>query len=54
MDLYNAEDGSKRFHSISANEIAAIYDLPRFTAEDQAHFFSLSAHERAMLPQLHT
>ncbi len=54
MAPYNAEDGSKRLHIISANEVAAIYDLPRFTAEDQAHFFSLSARERAVLPQFHT
>jgi len=38
----NDEGGSKRLHIIGANEIAAIYDIPRFSAEDQAHFFSLS------------
>ena len=27
---------------------------PEFTAEEQAHFFSLSARERAVLPQWHT
>ena len=35
----NDEGGSKRLHIIGANEIAAIYDIPRFSAEDQAHFF---------------
>jgi len=54
MAPHNVEGSSKRLHIIGANEVAAIYDLPKFTAEDQAHFFSLSAHERAMLPQLHT
>ncbi len=54
MAPHNVEDSSKRLHIISANEVAVIYDLPKFTAEDQAHFFSLSAHERAVLPQLHT
>ncbi len=50
----NAEDGSKRLHIISATEVAAMYGLPGFTSEDQARFFSLSARERAVLPQFHT
>jgi len=54
MTPQNDEGGSKRLHIIGANEIASIYDLPRFSAEDQSHFFSLSAHERAVLPELRT
>ncbi len=54
MTPQNDKGGSKRLHIIGANEIAAIYDLPRFSTEDQAHFFSLSAHERAVLPELRT
>jgi len=54
MAPYNAEDGSKRLHIINANEVAVIYDLPKFTSEDQARFFSPSARERAVLPQFHT
>ena len=54
MTSHSVEGSSKRLHIIGANEIAAIYDLPRFSTEDQAHFFSLSAHERAVLPELRT
>jgi TnpA family transposase len=54
MASHNIKDSYKRLYIISVNEVAAIYDLPGFTAEDQAHFFSLSARERAVLPQLHT
>jgi hypothetical protein len=54
MTPQNDKSGSKRLHIIDANEIAAIYDLPGFSTEDQAHFFSLSAHERAVLPELRT
>jgi len=54
MDPHTAKENPKRLHIIGANEVAAIYDLPRFNTEDQANFFSLSAHERAVLPQLHT
>ncbi len=54
MTSHNIKDSYKRLHIISANEVAALYDLPGFTSEDQAHFFSLSAHERAVLPQMHT
>ena len=54
MDPHTTKENSKRLHIIGANEIAAIYDLPRFSAEDQAHYFSLSAHERAVLPELRT
>jgi TnpA family transposase len=54
MTPQNDEGGSKRLYIIGANEIASIYDLPRFSAEDQSHFFSLSAHERAVLPKLRT
>ena len=53
MTPHNVEGSSKRLHIIGANEVAAIYDIPGFTAEDQVRFFSLSAHERAVLPQLH-
>jgi hypothetical protein len=54
MTPQNDKGGSKRLHIIGANEIAAIYDLPRFSTEDQSHFFSLSAHGRAVLPELRT
>ena len=54
MASHNIKDSYKRLYIISVNEVAAIYDLPGFTAEDQAHFFSLSARERAVFPQLHT
>jgi len=54
MTSHNIKNSYKRLYIISVNEVAAIYDLPGFTAEDQAHFFSLSARERAVLPQLHT
>ena len=54
MAPQNDKGGSKRLHIIGANEIAAIYDLPRFSTEDQSLFFSLSAHERAVLPELRT
>jgi len=39
MTPQNDKGGSKRLHIIGYNEIAAIYDIPRFSAEDQAHFF---------------
>ena len=54
MSPHNDEDSSRRLHILSANEVASLYCLPRFTAEDQARFFSLSADERAVLPQWHT
>ena len=54
MSPHNDDDSSKRLHVLSANEIAALYDLPKFTAEEQAHFFSLSADARALLPKWHT
>jgi len=51
MDSHTTKENSKRLHVIGANEVAAIYDLPRFTTEDQANFFSLSAHSSQLLLQ---
>jgi len=51
MDSRTTKENSKRLHIIGANEVAAIYDLPRFTTEDQANFFSLSAHSSQLLLQ---
>ena len=54
MFPHDDEQSSKRLHILSANEIAALYEPPRFTVEEQAQFFSLSARERALLQKCHT
>jgi hypothetical protein len=41
MSPHDDEHSSKRLHILSANEIVALYGLPKFTTEEQAHFFSL-------------
>jgi len=50
----NNDEKSKRLHILTVAEVDAIYGLPQFTAEDRAHFFSLTADEQAVLSQLHT
>ena len=51
MDSHNTKENSKRLHIIGANEVVAIFDLPWFTTEDQANYFSLSAHSSQLLLQ---
>jgi hypothetical protein len=50
----NDDEKSKRLHILTAAEVAAIYSRPQFTAEDRAHYFSLTANELAELSQWHT
>ena len=41
--LANDDRQSKRLHILPAAEVAALYGLPQFTAEDQPRYFSLTA-----------
>lgn len=52
--LANDDRQSKRLHILPAAEVAALYSLPQFTAEDQTRYFSLTADEQAALSQWHT
>ena len=44
----------RRLQILGEEEIAAIYDRPLFTYDERAHYFSLSALEKAALHQFHT
>lgn len=43
------DEKSRRLQILSAAEIAAIYDLPQFTAEERRQYFTLTANEKAAL-----
>jgi TnpA family transposase len=44
----------KRLIILNRDETDALYGQPRFTQEERTEYFTLSAHEKAMLGQLHS
>jgi hypothetical protein len=54
MPVQTVNTTQKRLRILGDDEIAALYEHPRFTDEERMEYFSLAPAEKAMLEQFHS